>query len=103
MSASVNVFEYHSSNVVSANSHTYIPARTQELSEIIWYSIIHSLFHSRLKTFLFCKSFPPQPFLFLLMDSLHGFPRLFTVISEHICFLLLVFLFLHLLVVGSVR
>jgi len=35
-------------------------------------------------------------------DSLHGFPRLFTVISEHICFLLLVFLFLHFLVVGSV-
>jgi len=28
---------------------------------------------------------------------------MFTVISEHICFLLLVFLFLHFLVVGSVR
>jgi len=70
---------------------------------IIWYSITHSLCHSRLKTFLFCKSFPPQPFFFLLPDSLHGFPRLFTVISEHICFLLLVFLFLHFLVVGSVR
>ena len=27
------------------------------------YSITHSLFHSRLETFLFCKSFPPQPFL----------------------------------------
>jgi len=39
-------------------------------------------------------------FLFLLQDSLHGFSRLFTVISEHICFLLLVFLFLHFLVVG---
>ena len=60
---------------------------------IIWYSITHSLFHPRLKTFLFCKSFPPQPFLFLLQDILHGFPGLFTVISEHICFLLLVFLF----------
>ena len=35
---------------------------------------------------------------------LRGFPGLFTVISEHICFLLLVFfLFLHFLVVGSVR
>jgi len=31
---------------------------------IIWYSITHSLFHSRLKTFLFCESFPLQPFLF---------------------------------------
>ena len=70
---------------------------------IIWYSITHSLFHSRLKTFLFCKSFPLQPFPFLLRDSLHGFPRLFTAISEHICFVLLVFLLLHFLVVGSVR
>ena len=49
-----------------------------------WYSIIHSLFHSRLKSFLFCKSSLPQPFLFLLQDSLYGFPRLFTVTSEHI-------------------
>jgi len=41
---------------------------------------------------------------FLLKYLLHGFPRLFTVISGHICFLLLVFfLFLHFLVVGSVR
>ena len=29
--------------------------------------------------FLSCKYFPPQTFLFLLRDSLHGFPRLFTV------------------------
>ena len=32
-----------------------------------------SLFHVRLKTFLFCKYFPPQPFLFFFktdcMDS----------------------------------
>jgi len=34
------------------------------LLTIIQYSITHSLFHSRLKTFLFCKSFPPLPFLF---------------------------------------
>jgi len=39
----------------------------------------------------------------LLKYSLRGFPRLFTVISEHICFLLLIFLFLHFLVVGCVR
>ena len=48
---------------LSANSHTYY----------YWYSITHSLFHSRLNTFLFCKSFPPQPFLFFFrihyMDS----------------------------------
>jgi len=43
-----------------------------------------------LKSFLFCKSFPPQPSLFLLQDSLHGFPRLFTVTSEHIRFYFLV-------------
>ena len=46
---------------------------------------------TRFKTFLFCKSFPPEPFLFLLRDSLHGFPRLFTFISEHICFMLFSF------------
>ena len=44
-----------------------------------------------------------SPSFLLLQDSLHGFPRLFIVISEHICFVLLVFLFLHFLVVGSVR
>jgi len=41
---------------------------------------------------------------FLLKYLLHGFPGLFTVISEHICFLLLVFFcFYTFLVVGSVR
>jgi len=44
----------------------------------------HSLFHSRLKSFLFCESSQPQPFLSLLQDSLYGFPRLFTATSEHI-------------------
>jgi len=42
---------------------------------------IPSLTHSRLKSFLFCKSSLPQPFLFLLQDSLYEFPRLFTVTS----------------------
>ena len=46
---------------------------------------------------------PLQPFLFLLQYLLHKFSGLFTVISEHICFLLLLFLFLHFLIVGSVR
>ena len=41
-------------------SHTYY----------YWYSITHSLFHSRLKSFLFCKSSLPQPFLSLLQVSL---------------------------------
>ena len=43
------------------------------------------------------KSSLPQPFLFLLQDSLYGFPRLFTVTSEHIrlFYFLLFFLFLH--------
>ena len=40
---------------------------------VIISSVIHSLFHSRLKTFLFCKSLPLQPFLFFFrtdyMDS----------------------------------
>jgi len=45
-----------------------------------------------------------SPSFLLLKYLLRGFPGLFTVISEHICFLrLLSFLFLHFLVVGSVR
>jgi len=68
------------------------------------YSITHSLFHSRLKSFLFCKSSLLQPFLFLLLDSLYGFPRLFTVTSEHIrlFYFLVFFCFYTFLVVGSV-
>ena len=50
-------------------------------------------FIARIKPSFLCKSFPPQPFLFLFQDSLHRFPRLFTVISEHIFFYFLVFLF----------
>jgi len=42
------------------------------------------LLFSRVSRFLFCKSSLPQPFLFLIQDSLYGFPRLFTVTSEHI-------------------
>jgi len=56
-------------------SHTVIRAA---------YSITLSLFHSRLKSFLFCKSSLPQPFLFLLQNSLCGFSRVFTITSEHI-------------------
>ena len=45
-----------------------------------------------------------RPSFLLLEYSLRGFPGLFTVISEHICFLLLVFFpVFTLLVVGSVR
>jgi len=63
---------------LSPYSHTYCH------TYYYWYSITHSLFHSRLKPFLFCKSSLPHPFLFLIQVSLYGFPRLFTVTSEHI-------------------
>jgi len=80
---------------LSPYSHTYY----------YWYSITHLLFHSRLKSFLFCKSSLPQPFHFLLQDSLYRFPRLFTVTSEHIRIFefLVFFCFYTFLVVGSVR
>ena len=58
---------------------------------IIFLQSYFLVFHHRLtlspqlKSFLFCKSSLPQPFLFLLQHSLYGFPRLFTVTSEHIC------------------
>ena len=58
---------------------------------IIWYSITHSLFHSRLKNFLLANLSHCSPSFLLLKYLLRGFPGLFTVISEHICFLLLVF------------
>ena len=65
----------------------------------VWYSITHSLFHSRLKSSL------PHPFLFLIQVSLYGFPRLFTVTSEHIRLFTFQFFFCFytFLVVGSVR
>jgi len=60
-----------------------------------WYSITHSLFHSRLN--FFCKSFPSQPFLFFLQVSLHGFPQ--TAYCLLLAYPSLLFLFLHFLVV----
>ena len=66
-------------------------------------SITHSLFHSRLKSFLFCKSSLPEPFLFLIQVSLYGFPRLFTLLLSISVFLLFSFSVLHFLVVVSVR
>ena len=45
----------------------------------------------RLKTSFSANPSHCSPFLFLLQDSLHGFLRLFTVTSEHICFLLFSF------------
>jgi len=74
--------------IYAANSHTY------------YLSITFSLFHPRLKTFLFCKSFPPQPFFF---TTDYMIPQTFTVTSEHTRFYFSVFLFLHFLVVVSVR
>ena len=60
---------------------------------IIIPSPMHSLFHSRLKTFLFCKSFPLQPFLFFFRT--HSFihirllrtvkPQLYTKIKQSAC------------------
>ena len=52
----------------------------------------HCLFHSRLKTFFFCKSFPPQPFFFFSRTD-YMIPQTFTVISSIGCFYFLVFLF----------
>jgi len=49
------------------------------------YFIIPSIFHSRLKSFLFCKSFPPQP-SFFSPGLTHG---LFADTPEHIPFFVL--------------
>jgi len=60
---------------------------------IIRFSITHSLFHSWLKTFFFCKSFPPQSFFFFFRSDYMDSPQTFAVTSERIRFYFLVFLF----------
>ena len=83
---------------------SFIISLQSYLLSYLWYSITHSLFHSRLKSFLFCKSSLPHPFLFLIQVSLYGFHRLFAVTSEHIrLFTFQFFCFYTFLVVGSVR
>ena len=64
-------------------------------------SITHSLSFQAKKPCFSANPSHHSPSLFFF--GIYGFPRLFTVISEHICFLPLVFLFLQFLVVGSVR
>jgi len=67
---------------------------------MVWYSIIRSVINSRLKTFLFCKSVPPQPSFSSseLTTWVH-----WTVTSEHIRFSLFSFFSVfHFLVVVSV-
>jgi len=54
--------------IYAANSHTYY----------YYFSITHSLFHSRLKTFLFCKSSPLQPFFFFFRTD-YMIPHTFSV------------------------
>jgi len=80
--------------IYAANSHTYYYR----------YSITHSLFHSRVKTFLFRKSFPPQLFLFFFGTDYMDSPNCLLLLLS--IFRLLLFSFfpvLHFLVVGSVR
>ena len=78
--------------IYAANSHTYYYR----------YSITHSHFHSRLKSFLFCKSFPLQPFLLLLQHWLHDSPDFYCYFWAY-PFLLFSFSVLHFWVVCSVR
>ena len=71
---------------------------------VIWYSITHSLFLSRLKTFLLYKSFPLQPFLsfYLNIYYMDSPDRLLLFMGISV-FYFQFFLFLHFLVVGSMR
>ena len=41
-----------------------MPLTVTLISYYYWFFITHSLFHFRLKTFFFCKSFQLQPFFF---------------------------------------
>jgi len=46
------------------NSNAFVPMTGTSVNSPLSSSITPSLFHSRLKTFLFHKSFPPKPFSF---------------------------------------
>jgi len=91
---------------------TYLPVLTRSLAsktttrKFTHNSLSYSaniLFHSRLKTFPFCKSIPPQPFLFFFgTDSTDSSDCLLLLLSISVVYFL-VFLVLHFLVVGSVR
>jgi len=78
--------------IYATNSHTYY----YELS------ITHSLFHSGLKTSLFCKSFPPQPFLFFFRTDYIDSPDCLLLLLSISVFYFLVFFCFTLLVVGFV-
>ena len=80
--------------IYAANSYTYY----------YYFSITHSLFHSRLEASLFCKSFPLQPFFFFFRAD-YMIPqtfRLLLLLSISL-FLLFSFSVLQFLVVVSVR
>jgi len=57
-----NIGELHNTRIKYTDGvyGLYLPT---VILTVIWYSITHSLFLSRLKAFLLCKSFPLQPFL----------------------------------------
>ena len=66
-------------------------------------SITPSLLHSWLKTFLFCKSFTPQPFLFFFRTDYMDSPDCLLLLLSISISYFLAFLFLHFLVVGSMQ
>ena len=66
--------------------------------------ITQSLFHSRLKSLLFCKSSLPQPFLFFFKIHYMDFPDcLLLLLSISVSLFFSFFCFYTFLVVGSVR
>ena len=67
-----------------------------------WYSITHSLSHSRLKSFLFCKSSLPSLSFFSFRFHYMDFPDCLLLLLS-ISVFLLYFCFYTFLVIGSVR
>ena len=68
-----------------------------------WYSITHSLFHSMLKSFLFCKSSLPSLSFFSFRIHYMDFPYcLLLLLSTSVYLLFSFFCFYTFLVVGSV-
>ena len=84
--------------------HSFIPGLKRSFYTYHYlYSITPSLFYSRLKTFLFCKSFPPQP-SFSSSELTTWIPRTVYCYFEHIRFFTFQFFFVFpFSVVVSVR
>ena len=85
------------------SQHFTVESYTVIICQQSYSSITHSLFHPRLTTFLFCKSFSPQPFFFFFSTDYMDSPDFYCYFSAYSVLYFFSFSVLHFLVVVSVR